>query len=278
MRSERTSTARLHSGLHSLTVPLPCDRETGWKSHPVFKGSTLGVEHLSCHVTAQTFGTRPHPAHSHREEEILLLLLGEIDVVLPDAAAPEGERRIRLRPRQFVYYPSFCVHTVETTSEDPANYLVMRWFNRQKTHFSAVKRFGVFDIKFDPEAGEGFASRLVFKQPTRYLRRLRCHTTLVAPGKGQELHVDQYEVVGIIMQGELETLGGNIGTNGILHYAAEEPHGMHNAGQETAMFVIFEFHGLTRGLVGGLIISTWRLHARACRKAYRLARRILSTV
>ena len=272
LRFGHRSAPRLHSGVFPLTIPLPPDVEEGWKSYGIFKGSTRRVHRLSCHVTTQAHGVSPHPPHSHKEEEILLLLTGEIDVVIPEADASRGDRRLQLQPGQLSYYPAFFAHTVETTSEESADYLVLRWFNRKRTFSPAAKRFGIFDITFDETVMDAFASRLVFKAPTRYLKRLRCHTTVVSPGRGQDSHIDDYEVVIALLQGELETLGETVGAHSVILYAAGEPHGMRNAGHGPTRFVVFEFHGLKAGIISRLVFATWSLFTRGCRKALRLMR------
>jgi len=272
VRFRRKSITRLHSRVYPLAVPVSPDIGKGWKNYGIFKGSTRGIRTWSCHVTTQTQGSRPHPLHSHKEEEILLLLAGELDVILPEAHALKGNGRVRLRPGQMVYYPSLFPHTVETTSEDPTNYLVLEWFNRRRTYSSASKRFGVFHIDFDKEVTDGFVSRLVFREPTRYLKKLQCHTTVATPGRGQEPHIDTYDVVLIVLEGEVETLGDRAGAHDVILYAAGEPHGMFNAGQKTARLVAFEFHGLKAGMASRLLFAAWSRFAKCCKKVLRLVR------
>lgn len=271
-RGPTRSDARLHSRVYSTAVLATPDTEEGWKNHGVFRGSTLGIRTWSCHVTTQKSGVRPHPLHKHKQEEILLPLAGELDVILPLAQAAGGEERLPLRPGQVAYYPSSFVHTVETTSEAPAKYLAMEWSNRRRTSRLAVKRFGVFDLVFEEEAEGGFISRLVFGEATRYLQRFQCHTTVVAPGEGQDPHVDKYDVVLVFLEGEVETLGDRAGAHDLVLHVAGETHGMHNAGPETARLVAFELHGLRANVAVRLVSTVWSLFRRGYRKAVRLVR------
>ncbi len=41
----------------------------------------------------------------------------------------------------------------------------------------------------------------------------------------------------------METLGEQVGPNGVIFYAAGEPHGMKNVGDGPAVYLVFEFHG-----------------------------------
>jgi mannose-6-phosphate isomerase-like protein (cupin superfamily) len=265
-------TTRLHGRVYPLALPVAPNVGESWSNYGIFEGSTPGIRAWSCHVTAQVKGSRPHSLHSHREEEILLLLAGELDVILPGDSAVDGERRVHIRPGQVVYYPSVFSHTVETTSEDPANYLVLEWFNRRRTCSPAIKRFGVFDLDFPEGVTDGFVSRLVFGEPTRYLKRLQCHTTVATPGRGQEPHTDPYDVVLIFLGGELETLGGRVGAYDVALYAAGELHGMLNTGQETARLVALEFHGLKTNVAVRFVLAAWSFFIRGCKKIRRLAR------
>lgn len=271
MRAKRGYAARLHSRVCPVTFSALLDIGKGSRDNGVFAGATRGISRLSCHVTTQTTGTRPHPVHSHKEEEILLLVAGELEVIAPEVHSVEGNERVALRPGQIVYYPAFFPHTVETTSEEPAKYIALEWFNRRRTHASAVKRFGVFDVDFDEDVADGFSSRLAFREPTRYLKKLQCHTTVAAPGKGQASHSDEYDVVLALMQGEIQTLGDQARAYDVVLYAADELHGMLNARQETARLVAFELHGITTNLVTRMLAAAWSLFIRACKKILRFA-------
>ena len=75
---------RLTSRVYPLQIPLPSGVEKGWKPHPIFNGWTADIRSLSCHVSVLTQDQCPHPPHTHNEEELLLLLDGEVDLILPD--------------------------------------------------------------------------------------------------------------------------------------------------------------------------------------------------
>src|SRR3990172_10506397 len=96
---------QLTSRVYPLRLPLIPDEEKGWKRYPIFDGFTADPRTLSCHVSVLTQHRCPHPPHRHDEEEILLLLAGEVDLILPDMQPPNGEPRKRLRRGEFVYYP-----------------------------------------------------------------------------------------------------------------------------------------------------------------------------
>ena len=168
--------SRLVSRVYPLVIPLPPDTEEGWKPYNLFLGSTRSLRLLSCHASVLAKNKCPHPPHRHEEEEILMLLSGRVDLVLPDIGPTAGDQRVSLRPGQFVYYPRRFAHTLQTTSGEPANYLMFLWSGYRKTTESSLSY--LLSHTSDPETGDevknGFTSRLVFEGSTNYLRMLHC--------------------------------------------------------------------------------------------------------
>jgi mannose-6-phosphate isomerase-like protein (cupin superfamily) len=234
---------RLTSLIRPLAIPLPPDEKRGWKPHRLFRGSTADVRSLTCHVSVLTHGHCPHPPHRHDEEELLLLLAGEVDLILPDAPSSPGNPRTRLQPGQLVYYPAQFAHTLEAVSEEPANYLMFKW-RADAVEATSRLPFGRFDLSGfvkSQKAKEGFRPRRVFEGPTGCLRRLQCHVSTLTPEAGYAPHVDAYDVAIVVMEGEVETLGERVKPHGVIFYPAGEPHGIRNTGHATAKYVVFEF-------------------------------------
>ena len=241
---------RLTSRVDSLTIPLPSDEEKGWKPYPVFKGFTSGLQNLSCHVSVLEEDCSPHTPHKHNEEEILLILYGEVDLILPEVNPTNANQQIRLKAGEFVYYPSQFAHTLQTVSEEPANYLMFKWQNDRKRSDSALSfdSFSVIDSREDTDIEDGFRTRLVFQGPTSYLKKLHCHISTITPKAGYDSHIDTHDVVIIVLEGEVETLGKRTGPSSVIFYPAGEPHGMCNPGDHAARYVVFEFHCKQKGL------------------------------
>ena len=248
------SSPRLTSRVYPLRIPLPADKEKGWKPYPIFSGSTADLRSLSCHASVLTQGQCPHPPHAHKEEELLLLLAGEVDLILRDGQTLKEDRRKRLKPGQSVYYPAHFAHTLQTVSEDPANYLMFKWCTDPTETDSPLPfgHFNLFDHTDDSEIEDGFRPRLIFEGPTAYMRKLHCHASTLTPGAGYEPHTDAYDVAIVVLEGEVETLGERVGPHGVIFYPAGEPHGMRNPGEAIAKYVVFEFHGSQTALADAL--------------------------
>jgi quercetin dioxygenase-like cupin family protein len=148
----------------------------------------------------------------------------------------EGQRS-QLRPGEFVYYPAGFAHTLRTTSGEPATYVMFKWHGEEGDARPTLP-FGRFGT-------EGGAGRRLFEGPTRYLRKLHSHLTVLEPGGGYEPHVDAYDVAIVVLDGDVETIGGRAAPNDVIFYVAGEPHGMRNVGRTPARYVVFEFHGHT---------------------------------
>ena len=239
------SIPQLTSRVCPLRIPLPPDDKTGWKPYPLFRGSTADVGSLSCHVSVLTKDQCPHPPHRHKDEELLLLLSGEVELILPDPQAPPTGEQTRIKSGQLIYYPAHYAHTLRTVSEQPANYMMFKWHSEPTKAAPplAFGRFGMFGPAQDSQFGDGFYPRLVFEGPTAYLRKLHCHSSTLTPGAGYDPHLDAYDVAIIVLEGEIETLGERVGPHSVIFCPAGEPHGMHNPGQVTAKYIVFEFHG-----------------------------------
>jgi quercetin dioxygenase-like cupin family protein len=221
---------QLTSRIHPLRLPLDLDEQTGWKPYAAFKGSTADLAVLSCHTSVLLTDRSPHPPHTHAEEELLLLLAGEAELDLPERGP------MPLAPGEFVYYPTGFAHTLRTTSAEPATYLMLKW-RGEATPSEDNLPFGRFET-----VGE---SRVLIDGPTRYLRKLQSHVTVLQPGDGYEPHADSYDVAIVMLEGEVETIGGRAVPNDVIFYRAGEPHGMRNVGAGPARYVVFEFHGRT---------------------------------
>ncbi len=238
----------LASHVNPLRIPLPPPEQDNWKPYPLFKEATADIQSLSCHASVLNQGHSPHLPHRHDEEEILMLLWGEVDLILPDKQEADANQRVHLKPGEFVYCPAQFAHTIQTTSETPATYVMFAWQGERTEnesplnfcHFRLFESINVSDIK------GGISQRPVFEGPTLYLRKLHCHTSILAPGAGYDPHTDDYDVAIVLLEGEVETLGKHVEPHSVIFYRAGEPHGMRNPGESIAKYVVFEFRGSHR--------------------------------
>ena len=235
---------KLANRVYPLRVPLAPDEDKGWKAYPIFRGSTAALRALTCHASVLTHDQCPHPPHRHDEDEILMVLSGEVDIEVPDLDGDAHNGRLRLRAGQFAYYPAQFAHTLRTVSEEPANYVMLKWQGGPGSQ--PRLSFGRFDALAPvapPSPEKGFRTRLLFDGPTASLRKLHGHASQLLPGAGYEAHVDAHDVAIVVLEGEVETLGERVKPFGVIFYPAGQSHGMTNPGATPARYVVFEFHG-----------------------------------
>ena len=230
----------LDACVRPLSLPLLAEDASGWKPYSLFKGSTPGMDHFSCHVSALNHGCSPHPPHRHDDEEILILLKGEVDLLLPDLPSANGAQRKRLTAGEFVFYPAQFAHSLETVSPQPANYLMFKWRNssghRSRSDALSFGRFKLSDHSNFPAGANGFHCARVLEGTTGWLRTLQGHLSRLAPGAGYDPHSDPYDVAMILLEGELESLGQRLNPHSVIFHPASQPHGLRNPGTDPAVY------------------------------------------
>lgn len=234
---------------HSIPIHHEPDELIPWKSTHFLRGVSAATDDFQCHASALNQGHIPHEPHSHIEEEILIVLAGEADLILPDLAEGRSSTHLRVKAGDFVYYPSWFLHTLQGASKEPANYLMFKWKGPALAngdilgfqHHKAEQLLG------RGHSGQGFQFKVLFQGATGCLGTLQAHASVLQPGAGYGAHKDPYDVAIVTLEGQLETIGKRFGAHSIIYYAAGEPHAMHNPGDKPARYIVFEFHPV-RGL------------------------------
>jgi quercetin dioxygenase-like cupin family protein len=233
----------------TLDIPLEPDPEASWTPHYFLKGRTRDGRKVTAHASVLLAGHCPHPPHQHKEEEILILLSGSIDLVLP---AQSGGPSVRLQPGQGVYYPALFSHTLISLGPEPAEYLMFKWSAHRSGSVRPLDHV-VFDTRpvWTDEGGraegsgtKGYHASVLFEGPTTFLRKLHAHLTSLAPGAGYQPHADAHDVLVLVLDGEVETLQRRLTPFHFAYSAAGELHGMRNPTDRPARYLVFEFHPL----------------------------------
>jgi quercetin dioxygenase-like cupin family protein len=240
----RTTMAQLNNQIYPLQVPLPPsqDLEKGFKPYTMFRGSTSDLREMEVHASTLLPGKIPHPPHQHIEEEILIMLSGEADLILPSVKGPAGDERHPIKPGEFVYYPAQFAHTLRTTGTEPANYLMFKWHAAHgKGTPLGFGKYTTSNVAQDKETA--FRYKILFEGPTQCLRKFQCHLSVLDPGAGYPPHADAYDVAIILLEGEIETLGERVKPFGTIFHPAGQMHGINNPTDKPAKYLVFEFYG-----------------------------------
>ncbi len=269
----------------ALRLPLADGDPGGWTRHPIAAGPTPCLEHLGCHASVLEPGKIPHEPHRHIEEEILIVLDGEAQLVIVD---DEGQRRAETaRAGAFAYYPAWQRHTIHNATERPITYCMFKWRNGKPGARSPAGTLRT--AVFEPGAGGPGSARdedgrrtirRVVEGPTDHLQLLHCHRSEVAPGGGYAPHVDPYDVAIVVLEGSVETLDARCEPHDVVFYAAGEPHGLRNAGQSVARYLVLEFHATARASLTSRLrrLVPVSLQERIPPPVIRLARKVLDRI
>jgi len=244
----REGRSRIPSKCSSLHLPFSGVPEhgKGWQVAFLYSGATSYLDEFSCHASCLNPGIRTHPPHRHEQEELVLLLDGSLDILF----GRFGLRSRRLEPGNFVFLPRRCFHTMKNRTARTATYLILKWRsastppgNVGDAIFGSFERSGDW---VDIPNGQGFQAFGILDQPVQHLRKLHIHRSKLQPGGGYEPHADAYDVVLLVLSGEVESLGVKTKPHHVFHYAAGEPHGIRNPGKTPAEYLVIEFHGDTQ--------------------------------
>ena len=237
----------LSSQIRTLKLPLEEDKSSGWKAYDIFKGPTRHLKNFSCHVSVLSPEKTPHQPHEHVEEELLIMLSGEAELIIIDTKQGQTEKRHRVRPGSFAYYPAWQRHTIHNPGRQSATYLMFKWDSKQVESNDTLKTSVIQFLQKQHDSArpgvKGIDTTRVLEGATQYLRKLHSHLTTLQPGCGYPPHEDPYDVAILVLSGSLETLGQLIYPNSVVFYASGDAHGMKNVGTSPALYLVFEFHG-----------------------------------
>jgi uncharacterized cupin superfamily protein len=218
-------------------------RETdGWKRAILFRGSTRNVDWIGVHMSCLSGGHAPEPVVRHQEEEIVILLKGEIVMGLCDDDDSKAiTREEALYPGRIVYHPANRYHYLENRTDEPAIYIAVKWRadTRPDTPDGTIGKSAVHNF--------GPASRVndtaLLEQPTRWLNRLRMHTSCLNPGQGYSSHADKHDVCIVVLDGEVVSNGRTYPAGSCLFHPGGWKHGLRNASDKAAQYLVIELEG-----------------------------------
>lgn len=228
-----------------LTFPLQLGAESRL-SHSIYLGATPNLVSLDCHYTVLAEGQTPHPPHVHDDEEIIIPLVGDVDILRATAADSTETRDERIGFGRLVYHGSRLPHTIRAVGPGPSGYLVLRWSAPAivGTPAGAVPSQS-YDLGQSPGAGTAGTQRpsktLIFEGPTRLLSRLHVHATIAPLGEGSTPHRDRHDVAVVVLEGAVETTSGRVEAPGVIFHPAGRTHFLRSVGAQPARYLAIEF-------------------------------------
>jgi XRE family transcriptional regulator, regulator of sulfur utilization len=101
------------------TIPVK-ETKTG-STRDFFRAPTATSDQLECHVTTVKAGEASHAAHSHPEEELIIVKEGTLESVQKGIVKRAG-------PGSIIFEASNELHGVRNIGTTPATYYVIKWY------------------------------------------------------------------------------------------------------------------------------------------------------
>jgi uncharacterized RmlC-like cupin family protein len=241
LRQER----EIAPGAYQIDPDLTCGDGAVFTPTHCFEGRTPNCDYLECHYSVLMPGHSPHAPHQHLHEEILVVMNGEAELMLPDAE--NLERVVRAPAGTGAYYPAYRPHTIRNGSTAPVSYAMLKW--KSASVRPERLRGQVIDSEWLRAEDSGEAKRLstLFEGPTGFQGKLHAHTTRIAPGGGYAAHRDEHDVSIFLLEGEITVMGQRIVAPAVVFYPGGHLHDMHVSGETTARYLVWEFHKSLQG-------------------------------
>lgn len=87
-----------------------------------FRQPTATLDQLECHVTTVKPGEAAHAAHSHPEEELIIVKEGTLE------STQKGEVK-RAGPGSIIFEAASELHGIRNIGSTPATYYVIKWYS-----------------------------------------------------------------------------------------------------------------------------------------------------
>ncbi|MEZ5786286.1 MAG: cupin domain-containing protein [Xanthobacteraceae bacterium] len=220
---------------------LPANGAAKWLPLHFFAAPTAGLDEMESHASVLAPDHSPHPPHTHVEEELLAVVSGQAELLLPEPDDPGTIVTRPLSPGAFVYYPAYRPHSIRNPGPAPLIYVMLKWRGAPLEH-ETVMQTQVWDMPAPENAPEPMNVQAVFEGPTSFLEKLHVHLTLLQPGAGYPSHVDEHDVAIVLLAGRIATNGVAHEAPSLVYFPGGAPHDMQNVGEGLARYLVFEFH------------------------------------
>lgn len=245
--------------LHQAGLPgFDRNEGAGWWRSVLYRSSTSNLDWIGIHVSRLEADASPHSIESHDEEELVVVLDGQLQLTLCDGEANTPENRIEvLFPGDMVFHPSRRHHGQKANGSKAAVYATFKWRapnrrvkTRSQDELSSVWRCPAPASDVNAEV---LQRTNLFDLPTRWLKKLHCHRSYLPPGAGYKPHADKHDVALVVLKGEFQSSGISHGPGSVLFHPARYRHGLRNPSGAPCQYYAIEFHGLPRtARLGGL--------------------------
>nr|WP_319565520.1 cupin domain-containing protein [uncultured Rhodoferax sp.] len=193
---------------------------------------------LSVYYGTLSPGQMPHELHIHSEEEIEVLLSGELEVISPD-------KTMRIGPGSYHYQPPGLPHTIRSVGVDAATFFLLRWSPSVPDAALALSKPVIFDAaSMAPwELRSGIQI-----QPVGTVVALangsRLEVIAVAwpEHSGSRPHTDPYDALTILLRGRWAGQCYDSRAPSVVYFPRGVPHGYSPVSGGPSLALCFKFY------------------------------------
>ena len=226
----------------------------GWKDNPsikkvtseqraILEGSTTDFSHLEIHATTLPAHQKPHPAHQHEEEELIIIKEGQLTITI------EGKTRT-LGPGSVALMMPGDQHGFVNNGEASATYYVMRYTSKEPLDLERGRKAGGSfwidwnEVAFQPHDKGGI--RRMFDRATAMTKRFEMHVTTLNQGLwSHPAHTHRAAEI-LLMKDDSaqESIDGKLvgATRGdLIFLESNVPHALQNTSKGSCTYFAFQF-------------------------------------
>ena len=193
---------------------------------------------FSAYTAILRASSSPHELHTHREEEQIVVLSGELDVFVEDQTD-------RLGPGGFCHFPSGSGHAISAVGPEDTAFLVFKW-SWESTSGSPAKTVPVlFTAKvLEPWTEQRGVQRHRICQAKSLANgaTLTAEFIRVGPHSGYPGHTHDHDLLLVLLRGQLHGFHPPASAPAIIYYPAKTPHMMAPLHPEPTEMIALEFH------------------------------------
>lgn len=205
--------------------------------------ATATLSRFEVHRTTLQPGAKPHEAHRHEREEMMIVLDGELEVLIEDT-------RTRIGAGSAFFVVSNDLHGVTNVGDQPATYLVLNFYTPEGTKIPPGKKPAIASTIWDwarlPVKSSPHTERRNFVDAsTRTLPKFEMHTTTLHPGAPRHGGKHPDEQFFVMKEGEMEAVVGGqtirVGPGDLFFAASDQDFGWHHVGDKPSTYYVVRF-------------------------------------
>ncbi|MBD2704893.1 cupin domain-containing protein [Spirosoma sp. BT702] len=225
-----------------------------WKDIPVVKkvtseqraildGTSTDFSHLEVHATSLPAHQKPHPAHKHDDEELIIIKEGQLTVTI------EGKTKT-LGPGSVALIMPGDEHGFANNGDASATYYVMRYTSKEPVDLERGRKAGGSfwidwnDVAFKSHDKGGI--RRMFDRATAMTKRFEMHVTTLNQGLwSHPPHTHKAaEILLMKEDSSQESIDGKLftaTTGDLIFLESNVPHALQNTSKGSCTYFAFQF-------------------------------------